>query len=572
MSALWPHWERPLWLLALPFIALVLWRVWHRERSAGQWHTILPPVFHALLLTGGDQRESRKPWLVLAIAWSLAIVALAGPGWQRLEQPLLRQVDPLVVILDLGTDILSSDLPPTRLQHAKHKVIDLLDARQGAQTAIVVFAGSSHALVPLSDDSATSLNLLDAVEPDLMPEPGHRADLAVAQALKLLDHGARGHGQLLLLTTALDDRERDGIRRAMAGRRNGLKILGFGTAQGAPIVQKDGGLLRDAQGAILLPRLDAGALEAFSASVGGAYATARLDESDLLALHIYGGTSAAETHADVRRFSVWQDHGHWLLIPLLILAALAGRRGWLFVLPLMLALPQPVMALEWRDLWWRADQQGQRLLAQDRPDEAAKRFEDRQWQAISLYNAGDYAGAAERFARGQTAEDRYNLGNALAQDEKYEAAIDAYDQALQLAPDLSQAKTNKALVEALLKQREQQQAGPDTLDPDEKKSNASTPNSESSPAAEHDAGLEQDNAGGAPLGKHPDGQGLADKGAETPGEGQSQDVPQSTADHLHEDERRQALEQWLRQIPDNPAELLRRKFWYEQQQRQEISP
>ncbi|MNO53956.1 hypothetical protein D3C76_444140 [compost metagenome] len=35
------------------------------------------------------------------------------------------------------------------------------------------------------------------------------------------------------------------------------------------------------------------------------------------------------------------------------------------------------------------------------------------------------------------------------------------------------------------------------------------------------------------------------------------------------DERRQALEQWLRQIPDNPSELLRRKFWYQQQQRQE---
>ncbi|MGE6473316.1 hypothetical protein [Serratia proteamaculans] len=34
-------------------------------------------------------------------------------------------------------------------------------------------------------------------------------------------------------------------------------------------------------------------------------------------------------------------------------------------------------------------------------------------------------------------------------------------------------------------------------------------------------------------------------------------------------EHRQALEQWLRKIPDNPGELLRRKFWYEQQQHQD---
>ncbi|WP_236311149.1 hypothetical protein, partial [Pseudomonas proteolytica] len=41
-----------------------------------------------------------------------------------------------------------------------------------------------------------------------------------------------------------------------------------------------------------------------------------------------------------------------------------------------------------------------------------------------------------------------------------------------------------------------------------------------------------------------------------------------TNDSLDE-EHRQALEQWLRQIPDNPGELLRRKFWYEQQQHQD---
>ncbi|MCE6984898.1 hypothetical protein EI534_47620, partial [Pseudomonas frederiksbergensis] len=45
--------------------------------------------------------------------------------------------------------------------------------------------------------------------------------------------------------------------------------------------------------------------------------------------------------------------------------------------------------------------------------------------------------------------------------------------------------------------------------------------------------------------------------------------PQRPADSSLDAEQRQALEQWLRQIPDNPAELLRRKFWYEQQQHQE---
>ena len=38
-----------------------------------------------------------------------------------------------------------------------------LEERRDAQTAIVVFAGSAHTLVPLSDDLATSRNLLESV-------------------------------------------------------------------------------------------------------------------------------------------------------------------------------------------------------------------------------------------------------------------------------------------------------------------------------------------------------------------------------------------------------------------------
>src|SRR3990167_6874187 len=61
--------------------------------------------------------------------------------------------------------------------------------RRDAQTAIVVFAGSAHTLVPLSDDLATSRNLLESLTPSIMPEPGRRSDLALDKALQLLEQG-----------------------------------------------------------------------------------------------------------------------------------------------------------------------------------------------------------------------------------------------------------------------------------------------------------------------------------------------------------------------------------------------
>ncbi|WP_181432203.1 tetratricopeptide repeat protein, partial [Pseudomonas jessenii] len=131
----------------------------------------------------------------------------------------------------------------------------------------------------------------------------------------------------------------------------------------------------------------------------------------------------------------------------------AGRRGWLLCLPLLLALPQPSYAFDLADLWLRPDQQGLHLLKQKRPTEAARRFEDHQWQGVALYEAGDYAGAAERFAEGNDAHAHYNRGNALAKGGELEAALDAYEQALERQPDLRPALTNKALVERLLKEK-----------------------------------------------------------------------------------------------------------------------
>ncbi|MBF3202544.1 hypothetical protein HKW80_37695, partial [Pseudomonas aeruginosa] len=105
------------------------------------------------------------------------------------------------------------------------------------------------------------------------------------------------------------------------------------------------------------------------------------------------------------RLQRWADQGYWLLLPLLLLAACAGRRGWLFCLPLlMLSLPQPAMAFQFEDLWLRPDQQGQRLLQRGQADEAAKRFEDFRWKGLSLYQARDYAAAAQAFAQGDQAD------------------------------------------------------------------------------------------------------------------------------------------------------------------------
>ena len=574
MSALWPYWFRPWWLLLLPLLGWLLWQLWHRQKRAGRWQMILPPAFHAALLSGGNGRESKLPWIALGVAWLLTVFALLGPSWERVEQLSQKPADPLVVLLELTPEMLATDVQPNRLEQARRKLFDLLQNRSDAQTAIVVYAGSAHTLVPLSDDLATSRNLLDALKPSLMPEAGHRADLAVVKALTLLQQAALGDGRILLIGSSLTEQERLEIRRALSGKSTQFLMLGIGTAEGAPITQDDGSFLKDEQGAILVPRLDDAGLKAFASDLDGHYRHARLDDADLRELGLLDGPRNLRNDGQTLRLDTWADQGYWLLLPLLLLAACAGRRGWLFCLPLLLALPQPSYAFDFQDLWLRPDQQGQHLLKQKRPAEAAQHFEDHQWQGVALYEAGDYTGAAQRFAEGNDAHAHYNRGNALAKSGELEAALDAYDQALERQPDLRPALTNKALVENLLKQKQT----PPAAEPDKASSEEPQTPPQESPSS---ATTQPSNTGEAKT-EGEDEKTTAEQPPSTPPRPGSNEVPGSElGDEQHttppmrpandsiEGEQQQALEQWLRQIPDDPGELLRRKFWYEQQQHQD---
>ncbi|MEB0204600.1 tetratricopeptide repeat protein [Pseudomonas sp. CCC3.1] len=577
MSALWPYWFRPEWLLALPLLGWLLWKLWHRQKRAGRWQMILPQAFHRVLLSGGNGRDSKLPWIALGLAWLLALFALLGPSWERVEQSAQKPADPLVVMLELTPEMLATDSSPNRLEQARRKLYDLLQSRSDAQTAVIVYAGSAHTLVPLSDDLATSRNLLEAVKPSIMPQPGNRADLAVNKALKLLDQGALGQGRLLLITSSLSDQERAGIRQALDGHTPPLLILGIGTREGSPVVEENGEFLKDAQGAILLPRLDSPSLKAFALDVGGRYRQARLDDIDLRGLGLLDGPQHVRDDGQTLRLDTWADQGYWLLLPLLLLAACAGRRGWLFCLPLLFMLPQPSYAFSFTDLWLRPDQQGLRLLEQKKPLQALEHFEDPLWQGLALYQAGDYTGAAQRFAEVNSASAHYNRGNALAMSGELEAAIDAYEQALELQPDMQVAAQNKALIEQMLEQKREENLAPPNKAPDTSTDPEDTepPISSSSSTATGDSGPHQESSSATDPAAHansddslePPPAPTAEPGSEP--DDQSTTHPPAASATAIDDEHHQALEQWLRQIPDNPSELLRRKFWYEQQQHQD---
>ncbi len=312
-------------------------------------------------------------------------------------------------------------------------------------------------VAPLTSDANSLDDLLDAMAPDTMPVDGDDAAAAIARGVALIHDGKASGGSLVLITDQADAAAEAAARKALAdGVR--VSVLGVGTPQGGPVPQADGGFLHDAQGNLVLARRDDAALGALAAAGGGRYEAMSADQHDIEALHAQLRSTAA-TRADGQVGDEWQDRGAWLLLPLLLVAALAFRRGWLLLVPLIVLplLPATAQATSWKDLWQRPDQQAAQALRDGDAKQAQQLARDPAWRGAAAYRAGDYAAAAQALPQAPGTDAAYNLGNALAKQGEYQRAIAAYDHALQLDPANADAKANRQAVEDWLRQQQQQQ-------------------------------------------------------------------------------------------------------------------
>src|SRR6185437_10844429 len=165
------HFLHPYWLLALPpLVALAVWFARRRGRD-GAWQRLLDGELLSLLRLS-EAGAGRSPWLLIGLLWTLAVLALAGPTWQRQITPAYRAPAAWIVALELSPSMDAADLPPSRIARARYAIDDLLSMAHDARVGLVAFAGDAYTVAPLTSDVATVRNLAQPLAPSLMPESG----------------------------------------------------------------------------------------------------------------------------------------------------------------------------------------------------------------------------------------------------------------------------------------------------------------------------------------------------------------------------------------------------------------
>lgn len=328
LSAL--HFLHSQWLLALPpLLILVAWLLRPTARDS-QWSRIVDPELLSVLRVNVSRKGS-SPWLLLGLLWTLAVVALAGPAWTRLESPAFRAHSAWVLVLDLSPSMSASDLEPNRVARARYAAADLLSAAHDNRIGLVVFAGESHTVSPLTSDVATVRMLLKPLAPGLMPESGDNLAPALEEAGRLLQGGTAQHGQVIVLSDGFAD-PAESLRVAQKLRQEGttVQVIGVGTTSGAPERDGRGEFVRDAAGRPQLAHLQADELRRLATAGGGDYFT--VGDVPHLIQNLDSGQSReidSSAAGPNTQLESWRNEGVWLLPPLLLLAALLARRGWL---------------------------------------------------------------------------------------------------------------------------------------------------------------------------------------------------------------------------------------------------
>jgi len=304
------HFIRPYWLLLLPLVIVLPWW-WHRSRRpSGDWSQVCDPHLLRWLSVrqAGEKSRGGGRWLAAATLL-ICILALAGPSWQKLPDSSFSARDARVIVLDLSRSMLAEDLRPNRLTRARFRLADLLQATEEGQTGMVSFAGDAYVVSPLTKDMNTIANLLPALQPDIIPVAGSRADLALALAASLLERAGLSRGEILLVTDSANSRL---AAKARELRDDGIftSVLAVGSLEGAP-VPSAGGFVSDRAGNVVIAKLDRTGLRAVAEAGGGNYTELGASGSESSLWQDLGGSEFARREDALGER--WKDAGPWLV-------------------------------------------------------------------------------------------------------------------------------------------------------------------------------------------------------------------------------------------------------------------
>lgn len=271
--------EQWLWALVVP-AGILLWNLFHRSRKEGKGSLsqakFVTTSFSGIRESGHRQARPLKVFLCLSLA--LLVVSLAQPRWGVERRVTFERSREVIIAMDLSKSMLAEDLKPNRLERAKLVVESMLESLQGESVGLVVFAGTAFLQSPMSPDYQILRGFLKNLNPSFIPQGGTNYEAMLATALDSFEQSDGMADRFLIVISDGESQTTEWKDEAEELKQQNVQAicLGFGTEEGGFIPDGNGGFHKNAQGAVVLTKLERSTLRELAQITDGVYRDANV--------------------------------------------------------------------------------------------------------------------------------------------------------------------------------------------------------------------------------------------------------------------------------------------------------
>ena len=294
-------------------IVLFLLAFWWKKRTQKKF------TDNALLEKLAPNKSTFKAVLklvFLVIGISFLVISLVNPKMGTKLKTVKREGVDVVFALDVSKSMLAEDIAPNRLEKSKQIISKIIDKLGSDRVGIIIYAGNSYPLLPITTDHAAAKMFLQNASPDMVSSQGTAINEALNLARTYYNNDEQTNRFLIIISDG-EDHQEETKQMTQNMSKDGIKVytIGVGTENGGPIPMKVSGSLigyKKYKGETVITRRKAAVLEEIANAAGGRYIDGNKTEKpvDFIENLI---ANAQKNEFETKQFSDYKDQFQWFI-------------------------------------------------------------------------------------------------------------------------------------------------------------------------------------------------------------------------------------------------------------------
>ena len=263
-----------IYLVAIPILFMAFLLVfWWKKRAQKNFAKI------GLLDKLSPEKSTFKYFLKMTLfllGLAFLIISLTNPKMGTKLETVKRQGVDIVFALDVSKSMLAEDIAPNRLEKAKQIISKIIDKLGSDRIGIIIYAGNSYPLLPITTDHGAAKMFLQSANPDMVSSQGTAINEAIKLASSYYNNDEQTNRFLFIISDG-EDHQEDASSAIAQATKDGIKTytIGVGTEKGGPIPTKYKGQLegykKDSKGEVVITKLNSETLKEIAEAGNGKY-------------------------------------------------------------------------------------------------------------------------------------------------------------------------------------------------------------------------------------------------------------------------------------------------------------